>query len=92
MGEPRIMREIAAREERARKVRKRAVAALKDSDLSDVLGLMGSGCDDRATSAALKAVLAERMTEYAMRAMEEAKKRKVKLGAATVIIAASESI
>ncbi len=78
-----------SREEVARKVRQEAVTALKNSDFTDILGSLGVEKDDGATSAALKAVLAERITEYAVGAVREAKRRGVRLGAATIIIAAS---
>lgn len=78
-----------AKEEVAKRVRQEAVTALKDSDFTDVLGALGMENDDGATSAALKAVLAERVTEYAVGAVREARKRGVRLGAATIIIAAS---
>jgi hypothetical protein len=73
------------------KVREEAITALKDSDLTEVLELLGIDGNYGATSAALKAVLADQITEYAMGAMREAKKRGVRVGAATIIIAASES-
>jgi len=78
-----------AKEEVARKVRQAAVTALKNSNFADVLETLGMDNDDGATGAALKAVLAERITEYAVGAVQEAKKRGVRLGAATIIIAAS---
>ena len=71
-----------SREEVARKVRQEAVTALKNSDFTDILGSLGVEKDDGATSAALKAVLAERITEYAVGAVREAKRRGVRLGAA----------
>jgi hypothetical protein len=51
---------------------------------------MGAERDDGATSAAFKAVLADRMTDYAVRAMKEASRRGMKVGVASVIIAASD--
>ena len=88
MGETKIVGGMA-RAEVARKVRQEAITALKDSDLSEVLETLGVEDNDGATGAALKAVLVERITEYAVGAMREAKKRGVRLGAATIIIAAS---
>ena len=78
-----------AKEEIAKRVRQEAITALKDSDFGEVLEALGTENDDGATSAALKAVLVERITEYAVGALREAKKRGVKLGAAAIIIAAS---
>lgn len=75
-----------SREEVARKVRQEAVTALKNSDFTDILGSLGVEKDDGATSAALKAVLAERITEYAVGAVREAKRRGVRLGAATIMM------
>lgn len=90
MGETKVLGEIAAGEGIAKRVKERAVVALKDSNFSDVLDAIGADCNDGATCAALKAVLAERMTEYAVRAMGEARRRGVRVGVATVIIAASK--
>lgn len=78
-----------AKAEIAKKVRQEAITALEDSDFGEVLGALGMDNDDGATSAALKAVIVERITEYAVGALKEAKKRGVRLGAAAVIIAAS---
>ena len=90
MGDQKKIRGAEAKEEVARRVRERAEAALRDSDFSDVLKLMGAERDDGATSAAFKAVLADRMTDYAVRAMKEASRRGMKVGVASVIIAASD--
>ena len=43
---------------------------------------------DKTAGAALKAVLAEKAAEYTIKAMGEAKKHKIKLGAAAIILAA----
>ena len=91
MGEEKRIKGLLARGEIARRVKERAMAALKDSNFSDVLKLVGAENDDGATSAALKAVVADRMTEYAVRAMGEAKKRGARVGVASVIIAATNS-
>jgi hypothetical protein len=91
MGANKKLMEEIDKKDMAKKVREQAFTALKDSDLSEVLELLGADVNDGPTSAALKAVLAERMTDYAIGAMNEAKKRGVKVGAATIIIAASEN-
>ncbi len=69
-------------------LRARALAALKDSDLTEVFETVGTEEDFGEAGAALKTVIAEKMAEYAVRAMKIAKKKKMKLGAAAVIIAA----
>ena len=71
-------------------VRKKAEEAIGEIDLKDLLELIGADGGDGAAEAALKAVLAERMAECAIGAMEEAKRRKARMGAATVIIAAAK--
>lgn len=70
-------------------VRSKALEALRSSDLTPVFESAGIEGSETA-GAALKAILAERMAEYAIRAMKEAKSRKMKLGAAAVIIAAQK--
>jgi hypothetical protein len=73
-------------ENQVRKRMKSAAAeAMEGVNLSEILQL--AGADDEA-DAALKSVIAERVAEYATRAMDEARKRKIKLGAAAIIIAA----
>jgi len=69
------------------KIRKEALDALEGSDMSKVLELVGT-VESNEASAALKAVLAERITEYAVKALQEARKRNTKVGAAAIIIAA----
>ncbi len=72
---------------RKARVRK-ATAALRDSDFSGVLeSAMADDIDSEAT-AALKSVLAQRATEYTLRASRIARRRGMKLSAATIIIAA----
>ena len=77
------------RSQTAKRIKKQAFAALETSDLSDLFDLLGTEDKDKSASAALKAILAERMTEYTIRALKEAKRRRTKLGAATLIIAAA---
>ncbi|MFI5412961.1 MAG: hypothetical protein ACHQX1_03650 [Candidatus Micrarchaeales archaeon] len=76
--------------ERSARVRRKAIEALKDSDLTEVFETAGIELSDESAGAALKAVLAERLAECTIRAMKEAKRRGMKLGAAAVIIAAQQ--
>ncbi|MCL5112749.1 MAG: hypothetical protein M1500_03515 [Candidatus Marsarchaeota archaeon] len=71
-------------------IARKATAALRDSDFSDVLeSAMAAEIDSEAT-AALKSVLAQRATEYTLRASRIARRRGIKLSAATIIIAAED--
>jgi hypothetical protein len=69
-----------------RRMRELAERALEESDLEGIMELAGAGDGGTEASAALKAVLAERVAEYTMRAMKEAKKRKISFGAAAMVI------
>ena len=77
-----------ARDEMKALIKERAREALDDSDLDQVFDLAGAGCANKTAGTAMKAVLAEKLTEYTMRAIKEAKKRGTALGAAAIIIAA----
>ncbi len=86
------MIEIVARD-RTRRIRDRAVEALRDSDLSgvfEIAGIESLEADGGTAGAALKAVLAERLADYTIRAMNVARKRRIKLGAAAIILAAQQ--
>ena len=74
----------------ALRIRERAAAALKDSDMEDIFSEAGAYEVDETAGSALKALLAEKTAEYAVRAMKEAKKRGMRLGAAALIIAAEK--
>jgi glycerate-2-kinase len=76
--------------ERNTLIRVRVAEAMRGSDLSAVFDLDGVDGNAEHAGAALKAVLAQKMTEYAIKAIEEARKRNMQLGAAAVIIAAKE--
>lgn len=69
-------------------IRDKALEALKQSDLSTVFELTGMEGNMETAGAAMRTVLAEKLAECTIRAMEEAKKRNLKLGAAAIIIAA----
>jgi hypothetical protein len=70
-------------------IRDKALEALKDSDLTEVFETAGIP-DSFEAGAALKAILADRMADYTIRAMKEAKRRNMKVGAAAIIIAAQQ--
>ena len=76
--------------ELARRMRERAAAALRESDLREVFSADGAYEVEESAGSALKALLAEKAAEYATRAISMAQKRKMKLGAAAVIIAAEK--
>lgn len=81
---------IVERQRIARRIKTKAREVLEKSDWHEVLDLAGMAeCNGEAT-AALKAILAERITEYTVKAMDEAKRRGTRLGAAAMIIAASK--
>ncbi len=65
-----------------------AAEILKESDLSAIFEATEVEGNYAAAGAALKSIVAERMADYAIRAMREAKKRRMPLGAAAIIIAA----
>ena len=74
---------------KATRIREKATEALRASDLSKVFEIAGVNQDSLETAgAALKVVLAEKVAACTIRAMREAKKRKMRLGAAAIIIAA----
>ncbi len=63
-----------------------AAKALEESNLAEIMELAGAAQGGTEASAALKAVLAEKMAEYTVRAMKEAKRRKIGFGAAAMVI------
>jgi hypothetical protein len=71
---------------REAKLRLLAAKALEESNLAEIMELAGATQGGTEASAALKAVLAEKMAEYTVRAMNEAKKRKIGFGAAAMVI------
>ncbi len=68
------------------KIREKMIDALKDSDFTEVLE-SGDIKVDGAAGAALKAVLSEKAAEYAAKAIRLAKRKRMKFGAAAIIIA-----
>jgi hypothetical protein len=68
------------------KMRLLAAKALDESNLAEIMELAGATRGGTEAGEALKAVLAEKMTEYTMRAMKEAKKRRIGFGAAAMVI------
>ena len=71
-------------------IRARVAEAIRGSDLSAVFELDGIDGNAEHAGAALKTVLAQKMTEYVVKAIKEARRRNMQLGAAAVIIAAKE--
>jgi ribosomal protein L12E/L44/L45/RPP1/RPP2 len=63
-----------------------AEKALEESNLDEIMEIAGAAGNGTEASAALKAILAERVAEYTVRAMKEAKKRDIDFGAAAVVI------
>jgi len=74
----------------SRRTRDLAAEALRESDFSEVFESMGVEGDFGTASAALKAALGVKAAEIAGRAAKIAQKRKMRIGAATVVIAAQE--
>ncbi len=72
------------------RVRAKAADALKESDVGEVFSEAGAYDFDDAAGSALKAILAEKTAEYTVKAMKEARKRRMRFGAAALIIAAEK--
>lgn len=72
------------------RIRDRAHEALSATDLSALVNelIESDTVENKAATAALRAVLAENAADYLLGAAREAKKRSMRLGAAAVIIAA----
>ncbi|MGC8622802.1 MAG: hypothetical protein ACP5UC_02475 [Candidatus Micrarchaeia archaeon] len=81
VDERRVAKELTREE-----IREKMIDALKDSDFTEVFE-SGDIKVDGAAGAALKAVLSEKAAEYAAKAIKLAKKRRMKFGAAAIIIA-----
>lgn len=73
----------------ATRIRDKALEALKKSDMTAVFEMAGVEGNFETAGAAMRTVLAEKLAEYTIRAMEEAKRRNMKVGAAAIIIAAN---
>lgn len=67
-------------------IKDRIIELLKDNDFTDVFE-SGDVVVDGSAGAALKAIVSEKAAEYATKAMQLAKKKRMKFGAAAVIIA-----
>ncbi|MGC8688406.1 MAG: hypothetical protein ACP5RQ_03350 [Candidatus Micrarchaeia archaeon] len=76
-------------EKTAAQIKARAIEALENSDISEVLKIIGMNENKEVAGAAMKELLAQKLAEYAMAAIDEAKKRNMRLGAAAIIIAAN---
>ena len=63
-----------------------AAKALEESNLAEIMELAGAAQGGTEASEALKAVLAEKMAEYTVRAMKEARRRRIGFGAAAMVI------
>jgi hypothetical protein len=70
------------------RLKSKATDIMEESNLSEMLELMGAEEDDEAASTAMKGIMAQHMSECAMEAMREAKKRRMRVGAAAIILAA----
>jgi hypothetical protein len=82
------MDEIKLGTARDAKVRDLAAKALEGSDFSEVFETVGMEDSYETAGAALRTVLAEKLADCTLKAIKEAKRRKMRLGAATVILAA----
>ncbi len=74
----------------ALRVKKKATKALSESDVAEVFSEAGALEWDESAGTALKSILAEKTAEYTLRAMKEAKRRRMRFGAAALIIAAEK--
>jgi len=68
------------------RIREKMIDILKESDFTEVFE-SGDIKIDGAAEAALKSILSEKAAEYATKAIGIAKKKKIKFGAAAIIIA-----
>jgi hypothetical protein len=91
LGNMGLLSEMVETHNTAKKVKAKALEVLQGSNWNEILEEAGVINNSEAASAALKAVIAERITQYTVRAMKEARKRGTKLGAAAIIIAASRA-
>jgi hypothetical protein len=70
----------------AKMVKEKAMKALQNVDFQDFFEGAG-GFADGSAGAALRAAIAETAAEYAMGAVDMARKRRIRLGAAAVVLA-----
>ncbi|MGI0100338.1 MAG: hypothetical protein ACREBH_01265 [Candidatus Micrarchaeaceae archaeon] len=91
MGSKGLVAELLERQQEKRRIRAKVIEVLGRSDWNEILELAGGPEGAKEAGTAMKAVMAERITEYTVRAMKEARKRGTRLGAAAVIIAASKA-
>ncbi|MCL5430109.1 MAG: hypothetical protein M1504_01370 [Candidatus Marsarchaeota archaeon] len=75
-------------DERRLRIRAKATEALKSMDMSEIFEEAGVDGSSEVAGAAMKRVLAEKVADNMVRAMREAKKRKIRLDAAAILIAA----
>jgi hypothetical protein len=81
--------EIREKEQREEAIiRRRAYAALQEIKLARMLQIEGVDGNFGSAGAAMKAVMAERLAKFAIGTMRVARKKRMKIGAAAVVIAA----
>ncbi|MGC8730363.1 MAG: hypothetical protein ACP5RP_03205 [Candidatus Micrarchaeia archaeon] len=78
-------------EEEKIKIKAKAMELLQSNNLSELLSLAGVSKENSELESALKTLIAERVTEYIIDANEVAKKKRLPLGPAALIIAAERS-
>jgi hypothetical protein len=71
------------------RIRSRASEAIEKSDLSEILELMGAR-GSKETDAALKIIMADKLSQYAIKSRRIAQKRGRKISPSAVILAAEE--
>jgi hypothetical protein len=81
------VQQCGVRDDLSKRLKDRVFEAIAGSGLENVFEFEGMYETDKTAGAALKTILAEKAAEYTMKAMEEAKKRKIRLGAAAIILA-----
>jgi hypothetical protein len=91
MGRNYWIGDIIERQQVSGRIRSKALEILDKSDWNELLEMAGTAEKSGEAGAALKSLIAERITEYTIKAMGEAKKRNTRLGAAAIIIAASKA-
>ena len=78
---------MAARKEMDKRIREGFIEAFQESKIDEILD-SGVKCNmDKTAGAALKTVLAQKAAEYTIKAISIARKRRMRFGAAAIVLA-----
>lgn len=78
---------MAARKKMDNKIREEVLEALQDSRIDEILDSGNHFRADKTAGAALKTVLAQKAAEYTIKAIGIAKRRRMRFGAAAIVLA-----